>query len=57
MKEYWYKQVMELCEKDIILVVAGNKYDLILDYVINEKIGEEFAKSIGAAFFSYFCKR
>ena len=51
LKEYWYKKVMELCEKDIILVVAGNKCDLYDDGVINDETGVEFAKSIGAAFF------
>ena len=50
LKEFWYKQIKELGEKDIIFAVVANKNDLYDERVVNSETGEEFAKSIGAIF-------
>ena len=50
LKKFWYKQIKELGEKDIILAIAANKNDLYDERVVDSETGEEFAKSIGAIF-------
>ena len=49
-KNYWYEQVKESSDKDTILALVGNKYDLINEKDVSNEDGEEFVKSIGAIF-------
>ena len=48
LKKYWYQQIQENGDKNLILGVAGNKCDLY--ETVNESDAREFAKSIGAIF-------
>ena len=50
LKKFWYKQIKELGEKDIILAIAANKNDLYDERLVDSETGEEFAESIGAIF-------
>ena len=50
LKDYWYNQLKEYGEPDIILGVAGNKYDLFENEKVNEEEAREWAKEIGAVF-------
>ena len=50
MKEYWYEQIKQQGNKDVIIAVAANKSDLYEKRVITNEEGEEFAKQIGAIF-------
>ena len=50
LKEYWYKEVQELSEKNFVLGVAGNKSDLYEKEQVSEKEAREYAKSINAVF-------
>ena len=56
LKNYWYEQVKEHCNKDTILAVVANKYDLYEEKQVSNEEGEEFAKSIGAIFVSTSAK-
>ena len=49
-KEYWYRQIQENGDKQMILGIAGNKCDLYEDEAVPEAEAREFAKSIGALF-------
>ena len=55
-KNYWSGQVKEVCEKDTILALVANKYDLYEEKQVSNEEGEEFAKSIGAIFVSTSAK-
>ena len=46
----------EVCEKDTILALVANKYDLYEEKQVSNEEGEEFAKSIGAIFVSTSAK-
>ena len=50
-KSYWADQVKETSSDDIILVICGNKSDLIKDEKVDEENAREFANEIGALFF------
>jgi Ras-related protein Rab-5C len=50
-KTYWANQVKETSSNDIILVVCGNKSDLVNDEQVDEEKAREFANEIGALFF------
>ena len=50
MKDYWYEQIKQLGDKDIIIAIAANKSDLYEKKQINDEKGEEFSKKIGAIF-------
>ena len=50
LKKYWYQQIQENGDKNLILGVAGNKCDLYETEAVNESDAREFAKSIGAIF-------
>ena len=52
LKEYWYKDMKQRTNKDVIFVVAGNKSELYENKKVSNEEGEEWAKSIGAVFFS-----
>ena len=51
-KNYWYGQVKESGDKNIIFGLAANKSDLYDQRQVKDEEGEEFAKSIGAIFAS-----
>ena len=51
LKTYWYQEVKQKGEKNVVFAVAGNKCDLFSDEKISEKEGREFANEIGAVFF------
>ena len=55
-KNYWYKQLKESGDKDIIICLVANKYDLYEKREVSNEEGEEFAKSIGAIFASTSAK-
>ena len=56
MKEYWYEQVKEVNTENFILAIAANKSDLYEERQVDDKEGEEFAKSVGAIFASTSAK-
>ena len=55
-KNYWYEQLKESGDKDIIICLVANKYDLYEKREVTNEEGEEFAKSIGAIFASTSAK-
>ena len=50
LKEYWYTQLKENCDKNIVLGMAGNKCDLFEKEEVQESDAREFAEKIGAMF-------
>ena len=50
LKNYWSKEVKELCSTNVIFAVAANKADLIEDEKITEEEGKEFANTLNAIF-------
>ena len=50
LKEYWYKQIQENGDKNMVLGVAGNKSDLYEEEAVKENEAREFANSIGAIY-------
>ena len=50
LKDYWYKQIKENGDKNMVLGVAGNKSDLYENEAVPEAEAREFAESIGAIF-------
>ena len=55
-KNYWYKKIKEIEDKDIIIALVANKYDLYDKRQVTNEKGEEFAKSIKAIFASTSAK-
>ena len=55
-KNYWYEQLKESGEENMILGIAGNKCDLFEEEDVSEQEGKNFAKSIGAVFKLTSCK-
>ena len=51
LKSYWYQEVKQKGEKNVVFAVAGNKCDLFSEEKVNKKQGREFATEIGAVFF------
>ena len=49
-KNYWYKKIQELDDKDIIIAIVANKYDLYEKRQVSNEEGEAYAKSIKAIF-------
>ena len=49
-KSYWYQQLKENGDKNIVTGIAGNKCDLYEDEEVSENEAREFAASIGAIF-------
>ena len=49
-KDYWYKEIKENSQGNIILGVAGNKCDLYEDEKVSEEEARDFADEIGAIF-------
>ena len=50
LKDYWYSQLKENGEPDIVIGVAGNKSDLYENEEVKEDEAREWAKEIGAVF-------
>ncbi len=50
LKNYWYNQLKENCDKNVVLGVVGNKCDLFEDEKVTENDAREFADKIGAIF-------
>ena len=55
-KDYWYNQIKENSNKDVIIAIAANKSDLYETREVSIEEGEEFAKSIDAIFASTSAK-
>ena len=55
-QNYWYDQLKESGEENMIIGIAGNKCDLFQDEEVTEEEAKEFAKSIGAVFKLTSCK-
>ena len=49
-KNYWYGQIRQNCDNDVIIAIAANKSDLYEDREVSNEKGEEFAVSINAIF-------
>ena len=50
-KEYWYNELKENTDSNIIFNIVGNKADLFEAEQVNEEEAKEFAKSINAGFY------
>ena len=50
LKGYWYSQLQENCNKNIVIGLAGNKCDLFEEEKVPESEVREFADKIGAIF-------
>ena len=48
--DYWYKTIIDNCSSDVVIAVAGNKYDLYYEERVNEEKAEKFAKDKNAIF-------
>ena len=55
-KNYWYDQLKESGEENMIFAAAGNKCDLFNEEEVDEEEAKKFAKSIGAIFKLTSCK-
>jgi len=55
-KDYWYDQLKQSGEENIVLGIAGNKCDLFQDEEVSEDEVKKYAKSIGAVFHLTSCK-
>lgn len=56
MKEYWYGEIMEISNQDVIIAIAANKNDLDEKRQVDNNEGEKFAKEKGAIFVSTSAK-
>ena len=56
-KDYWYNELKENTESNIIFNVVGNKQDLYEQEQVKEQDAKEFAKSINAGFYLTSAKR
>ena len=56
LKEKWLKDVQNYGEKNTILAVVGNKFDLFEKEQVTEKEAREFAEKRGAIFMSTSCE-
>ena len=50
LKDFWYNQLRENSDPDIVLGVAGNKCDLFENEQVKEEDARKWAKQIGAVF-------
>ena len=50
-KEFWYKELKENADSNMIFYLVGNKVDLFEEEQVNNKEAKEYAKSINAGFF------
>ena len=49
-KNWWYKDIKEHGDPNIIIGIAGNKSDRFIEEAVSEEEGRQFAESVGAAF-------
>ena len=49
-KNYWIKEVKELCNKNVILAIVGNNSDLFEREQVNEEEARKLAEDLGAIF-------
>ena len=49
-RNYWYNQIKEHSPKNTLIAIAANKGDLYEEEQIEEEVGRNFAKDIGAIF-------
>ena len=56
-KDYWYNELKENTESNIIFNVVANKQDLYEQEQVKEQDAKEFAKSINAGFYLTSAKR
>lgn len=56
-KNYWYEQLKESGEENMIIGIAGNKSDLFEYEQVSEEEVKEFAKKVGAIFQLTSCKK
>ena len=56
-KDYWYNELKENTESNIIFNVVANKQDLYEQEQVKEEDAKEFAKSINAGFYLTSAKR
>ncbi len=43
-KDFWYNEIIEHCSKDIIIALAGNKFEDLMNIEISEEEGKKFAE-------------
>ena len=55
-QNYWYEQLKESGEENMIIGIAGNKCDLFQEEEVSEEEVKKFAKSVGAIFKLTSCK-
>ena len=41
--DYWYETIIDICDKDTIIGIVGNKYDLFSERVIEDETAIKFA--------------
>ena len=56
-KEYWYDQLKESGEDDMVIAIAGNKSDLFEEEEVPEDEAKQYAQSVGAIFQLTSCKK
>ena len=57
MKEYWYGEIMEISNQDVIIAIVANKNDLDEKRQVDDNEGKKFAKEKGAIFVSTSAKK
>ena len=55
-KNYWYEELKQSGEENMIIGIAGNKCDLFNQEEVTEDEAKKFANEIGAVFFMTSCK-
>jgi small GTP-binding protein len=56
MRDFWYEQVKQNGDSDVIIAIAGNKRDLYEEKQVSDEEGEEFAKKVKGIFASTSAK-
>jgi Ras-related protein Rab-22 len=55
-QNYWYEELKQSGEDNMVIAVAGNKCDLFNQEEVTEEEAKKYAKEIGAVFFLTSCK-
>ena len=50
LKDYWFDQLKNISMDNIVIGIAGNKFDLIEEEKVSEEEVREYAREIGASF-------
>ena len=56
LKSFWYQELLEQGDNNIIIGIAANKNDLFLEAVVEEEEGKEFANELKAEYETTSCK-